>query len=118
MHARIRYDSLDLTPPKGVAACAERGLLLRRLHHRGGTAVGVARARDLASRRQVSPATVRRMVSFFTRHAVDAQAPGWADRDEPSTGYIAWLLWGGDPGRRWAEKLVQRMQRIDGGAGG
>lgn len=37
------------TPPKSVAAAAARGLRLRERHGRGGTAVGVARARDLSA---------------------------------------------------------------------
>jgi hypothetical protein len=108
-----RYATLDFTPPKGAAAAAERGLRLRAQHRRGGTAVGVARARDLSAQRTLSPATVRRMRAFFARHAVDKDAPGWASRSEPSAGYIAWLLWGGDPGKRWADALVRRMDRID-----
>jgi hypothetical protein len=26
-----------------------------------------------------------------------------AEEANPSAGYIAWLLWGGEPGRRWAK---------------
>lgn len=109
-----RYDSLNFTPPAAAAAAAARGLRLREQHGRGGTAVGVARARDLSARRALSPATVRRMASFFARHEVDKRGAGWANRSEPSAGYIAWLLWGGDPGRRWAESLKRRMERADG----
>lgn len=108
-----RYAALDFTPPKGAAAAAQRGLRLRTEHRRGGTAVGVARARDLSAQRALSPTTLRRMRSFFARHAVDKDAPGWASRSEPSAGYIAWLLWGGDAGRRWADTMVRRMDRID-----
>jgi hypothetical protein len=46
-----RYDVFDFTPPKGVAAAAERGSRLRQLHGRGGTPIGVARARDLSAPR-------------------------------------------------------------------
>lgn len=108
-----RYDAIDFTPPKGAATAAERGLRLRREHRRGGTAVGVARARDLAARRSLSPSTIKRMVSFFARHEVDKRAEGWASRTAPSAGYIAWLLWGGDAGRRWADTILRRMRRLD-----
>lgn len=113
MTAPQRYRDLDFTPPGGVAAAAERGLRLRNVHRRGGTAIGVARARDLAARRRLSPTTVRRMHAYFARHAVDKTAAGWRDRAHPSAGYIAWLLWGGDAGRRWADRQVARMQRRD-----
>ncbi len=90
-------------PTRAMAAAAKKGLKLRAEHGRGGTAVGVARARDLSNRVTLSEDTIIRMHSHFERHAVDAQAPGWESETEPSAGWIAWLLWGGDPGRRWAK---------------
>ena len=111
-----KYDSIDFTPPKGVQEAAELGLALRREHGRGGTLIGVARARDLAGGKRMSPETVQRMVSFFARHEVDLDAPKNKDRshpDYPGAGRIAWLLWGGDPGRRWALKVQAQMRRED-----
>lgn len=104
--------AVDMTPPPTVAAAAARGLELRAEFRRGGTAVGVARARDLSNRREVSLDTVRRMVAYFERHEVDLEAPA-AKRghpDYPSAGYIAWLLWGGTPGRAWARKVLRQAQ--------
>ena len=46
---------LDLKPTESMANNARRGLELRRKFGRGGTAVGVARARDLANRKELSP---------------------------------------------------------------
>lgn len=106
---------LDLRPPATVAAAASRGLELRREYGRGGTAVGVARARDLSNRRELTVETAKRMVAYFTRHEVDLQAPA-AKRGNPgypSAGYIAWLLWGGDAGRTWARKIVRQQARIE-----
>jgi hypothetical protein len=106
---------LDLKPPVTVAAAARRGLELRREYGRGGTAVGVARARDLSNRRDLTVETAKRMVAYFTRHEVDLQAPA-AKRGNPgypSAGYIAWLLWGGDAGRTWARKIVRQQARIE-----
>lgn len=97
-------------PPASVAAAARRGLDLRAEQppsNRGGTAVGVARARDLANRRPVSLSTLKRMVSFFARHEVDKSGEGWG---KDSKGYQAWLLWGGNPGRAWATKILRSQQ--------
>ncbi len=41
---------IDLTPTKAIADNAEKGLRLRADFGRGGTSVGVGRARQLASR--------------------------------------------------------------------
>lgn len=103
----------DLVPPAEAARNAEHGLELRSRFKRGGTSIGVARARDLKARKSLSLSTVKRMKSYFARHAVDKQAKGFGDADEPSAGYIAWLLWGGDAGRDWAEKTLSRLEESD-----
>ena len=112
--AKERSGELDLTPPATVAAAARRGLELRREYGRGGTAVGVARARDLSGRRTLSVDTARRMVAYFERHAVDLEAPAAkpGHPDYPSAGRIAWLLWGGDAGRAWARKILKQEARL------
>jgi hypothetical protein len=67
---------LDLRPTETMANNAKRGLELRKEYGRGGTAVGVARARDLSNRKNLSPDTVRRMYQYFSRHEVDKQGKG------------------------------------------
>lgn len=104
---------IDLTPPELVAKAAAKGLRLRQQFNRGGTQIGVARARDLSNRRRLSSDTVRRMASYFARHAVDRQARGFGDKDDPSAGWIAWLLWGGDEGREWCERKKAELERLD-----
>lgn len=96
------------TPPQEVQRAAARGLALREKFGRGGTLIGVARARDLSNGRRIPIRTIMRMKSYFARHEVDKQADGWGDASNPSPGWIAWLLWGGDPGRRWAERLAEQ----------
>lgn len=102
---------LNLTPPATVARNAEKGLALRAKFGRGGTHVGVERARGLSAREAVSPRDIRRISSYFARHEVDKQAKSrvWGDESNPSAGYIAWLLWGGDAGKRWADGLKAKL---------
>lgn len=94
------------TPTLKMAANAQRGLKLREKFGRGGTDVGVRRAHQLAARDAVSAADVKAIASYFARHEVDKQgkAHEWGDASDPSAGYVAWLLWGGDEGRTWAER--------------
>lgn len=108
-----KYDHIDFQPPKDVAKEAEKGLELRDEFDRGGTDVGVARARDLKNRKSVSPDTIERMVSYFARHEVDRKADDFGNDDDPSAGYVAWLLWGGDPGKEWCEKVQSQMEKAD-----
>ena len=104
---------LDLTPSDSMANEAQRGLDWRKEFNRGGTAVGVARARDIVNKTRLSPNTVLRMYSFFSRHEVDKQGQGF-DRGEdgyPSAGRIAWALWGGDAGFSWAKTKRNQIMR-------
>jgi hypothetical protein len=96
-----------------MAEEARRGLEWREKHNRGGTAVGVARARDISNKKSLSPDTVRRMVSYFARHEVDKQGTGFSPGEDgyPSAGRIAWALWGGDAGQSWAKAKAAQMER-------
>lgn len=100
-------------PTEGMKAEARRGLEWRREFNRGGTAVGVARARDIINGKELSAETVMRMHSFFSRHRVDSQGQGFRQGQEgyPSAGRIAHALWGGDAGRTWAKKIRDRIVR-------
>jgi HK97 family phage prohead protease len=95
-----------------MAEEARRGLEWRREYGRGGTEIGVARARDIANRKNLSEQTIGRMVSYFARHEVDKQGKGFSPGEDgyPSNGRIAWALWGGDPGKIWAEKEFAMIQ--------
>jgi hypothetical protein len=99
--------------PNAARDEAIRGLAWREEYGRGGTAVGVARARDLANGRPLSESTVRRMAAFFSRHAGNRAATGWrpGEAGYPSAGRIAHSLWGGDSGRDWAARIVRKLDR-------
>jgi len=105
-------EDLDLKPTDSMANNARRGLELRRKFGRGGTAVGVARARDLMNRNKLSPSTVLRMYSFFSRHEVDKKGKDFNNSERPSNGKIAWLLWGGDSGFAWAKSKRNAIMNI------
>jgi hypothetical protein len=100
-------------PTNEMAASAELGLKWRAEYNRGGTEVGVARARDISNKRNLSFDTIKRMNSYFSRHAVDKEASGWNQGEEgfPSAGRIAWELWGGDAGRDWAARIIERVNQ-------
>ena len=108
-----KYSHIDFTPPKGVQDAARRGLEVRATKppsQRGGTEVGLARARDLSNGEQLSPDTVKRMLNYFTRHEVDKQGSTWSDQGK---GWQAWHLWGGDAGFTWSRKVVKQMKTAD-----
>ena len=102
-------------PTDGMVAEAERGLSWRREYGRGGTEVGLARARDISNRKNLPLDTVKRMKAYFDRHEVDKKGKGWSPGEDgyPSNGRIAWALWGGDAGWAWAKAIVKRNEDRD-----
>ena len=95
-------------PPDAARKAAKHGLELRRKWGRGGTAVGVARARDLSGGKGMSRSTVARM-SSFARHL--AQKESNPPDGGPSAQRIAILLWGGKTGINWARSVMERLKK-------
>ena len=106
-------DNKKINAPKTVSENAKKGLALRRQYGRGGTRVGIARARDLKNQRNLSERTIKKMVSYFARHEVDKKAENFGNDEKPSAGYIAWLLWGGDEGWEWAKEVKNTFYNQD-----
>lgn len=119
-----KYEALDFVPPKAVAEAASLGLEYRqKAGGKGGLnpsqaaklgiGSGVQRAINLKNRDKLAPSTVKRMKAFFSRHrknrTIDPKfkKEPWKDR-----GWVAWLLWGGDPGDKWSREMVEKMERI------
>ena len=103
---------MSYKPTEGMVEEAERGLEWRREFGRGGTDVGIARARDISGGKNLSEDTVKRMFSFFSRHEVDKEAEGFRPGEDgyPSNGRIAWALWGGDAGFSWSRQITDRLK--------
>ena len=103
------------TANKAMKEEAQRGLDWREEFGRGGTSIGAGRATDIVKGNPLSLDTVKRMVRYFQRHEADKDAEGFFVGEEgyPSNGRIAWALWGGDPGYRWAEAITDRLDVWD-----
>lgn len=122
-----KYKHIDFKPPQSVADEAEKGLEYRQKaspSNRGGLTPaeaakqgigsGVQRAVNLKNRDNISPEVIKQMTAFFSRHeknkgvAPEHKSEPWNDK-----GNVAWLIWGGDPGRSWAEKIKKQMEAAD-----
>jgi DNA-binding ferritin-like protein len=122
-----KYEHIDFKPPKGVADAAAKGLELRQKaspSNRGGLTSeeagkqgigsGVQRAVNLKNRDTVSPKVIKQMHGFLSRAegyseiADDNKSTPWNDK-----GYVAWLLWGGDPAKSWVDKIIGQMEAAD-----
>lgn len=94
-------------PPASAAANAKKGLELRAKWGRGGTSVGVGRARQLSRGNPIGRDTVAKM-SMFNRHKESGENSAKKPDGGPSAGRIAWLLWGGSTGVNWARSIMKR----------
>lgn len=114
-------------PPQAVADAAKRGLEAREKaspSDKGGFTVkqaskhgigsGVQRAVNLKNRDALSLKTVKQMHSFFSRHEGNyRKARQRGEKPSESRAIQAWLLWGGDPGRTWAAKILRQEENKD-----
>lgn len=100
----------DFAPPAGVRAAFKRGLAL---HAAGKSGDGLVPATvDWATRiadgADVTPEKARKGAAWHARHAVD-ERPGWGTPGSETPGYVAYMLWGGAPGKSWFNKLTRQM---------
>ena len=104
---------INTTPTDGMVSEAKKGIEWRKEFNRGGTRIGATRASQIVAKEKLSPSTVKRMFSFFSRHEVDKEAQGFRPGEDgyPSNGRIAWALWGGDAGFSWSRKVAGQIDR-------
>lgn len=81
---------------------------------KGMTAVGWARARDLAGNAKLSADTVKRMAQF-NRHGSNYEKakskPEYKTKPWSIPAVVAWLGWGGTSGIEWAIRTSQSIQK-------
>jgi len=104
---------INTTPTDSMVSEAKKGIAWRKEFNRGGTRIGAVRASQIIAKEKLSPSTVKRMFSFFSRHEVDKQAEGFSvgEKGYPSNGRIAWALWGGDAGFSWSTKVRNQLEK-------
>jgi hypothetical protein len=122
-----KYKHIDFKPPQAVADAAAKGLEYREKANPSqkggltpaqaaeqGIGSGVQRAVNLKNRDNISPDVIKQMAAFFSRHeknkgvSPEHKSEPWNDK-----GNVAWLIWGGDPGQTWAEKVKKQMETAD-----
>jgi HK97 family phage portal protein len=110
--AAVRSYDVKFRPTEAMRTAAQRALDWKAEGFDGGTRVGLARANQIVNGEKLSEDTILRMYSFFSRHEVDKKAEGFNAGEEgfPSPGRVAWDLWGGDAGFRWATSKRDAMQ--------
>lgn len=113
--ATYRGREIDLKPTDGMKSEAKRGLDWREEFGRGGTATGLARARQLSAGGELSPEDVIEMAAWKARHETYRSSPGWSPGEEeyPSNARISHALWGLPAGDGWIDQKRKQLDRID-----
>jgi hypothetical protein len=98
--------------PKEVADEAQKALDYKEENGSDcGTSVGWTRARQLANREKISYNTIRRMFSFFSRHAGNEKVNP-ENRNTPfkDCGAIMHAAWGGSKGFSWSKEVIDYVE--------
>jgi len=100
-------------PTKGMQEEAERAIKWKEEGRKGGTRIGLVRARQILRGDPMSLDIVKRMYSYFSRHEVDKKGEGFEQGEDgyPSAGRVAWALWGGDAGFVWSANIVDNIKK-------
>ena len=91
--------------PQAAKVNAQRALNIRDQYKLGcGTAVGWARANQLAKGENITRETISRMASF-ERHRKNSKGDPRKD-----CGALMWLAWGGDEGIAYAQRKLKELK--------
>lgn len=105
VESEFHFAEINMRIPETVKNNAKKGLELRKEYGRGGTSVGIATAKYLVENTTITKEKVRHVAKYFPRHKGD----NLDQKDPPSNGYIAWLLWGGTTAWKWSQSIVDRL---------
>jgi len=92
--------------PQAAREAAERGIRLNEeVGNKCSTQIGKIRAQQISQGEPVTLMTVKRMYSYLSR-AAEYYDPS----DTKACGTISYLLWGGEPALRWAERIIKQEE--------
>lgn len=114
----------EYSVPDHISSAAQRGLQLLEFAGGGLQSTTIREARRMAQG-YVDLNKAVRAAAWFARHAADLDSPDAdeylsGERNRPTPGQVAWLLWGGQINRanrndaqNWFARLVEREREND-----
>jgi len=91
--------------PEAVSNNAKRGIALNaRVKNKCATQTGKIRAQQLAQKKPITEAVIRRMYSYLSRAETY-----YDESNTKACGTISYLLWGGKAGKRWAASKLKEL---------
>ena len=103
--------------PDKVKETAKQGIELRKEYKRGGTPAAIQMAKDIVTKDELSMPKIKAMKAYFFRNKTQVQQGESGHRPSsntiPSDEWIAWQLYGGNPGRDWVEGILNPKKQAD-----
>lgn len=97
--------------PEGVANNAKKGIELNeKINNRCATDVGKIRAQQLAQKKNITVATIKRMYSYLSR-AEDQYRKN--ENDSEACANISYLLWGGLAALGWSRNKLRQLGELE-----
>lgn len=88
----------DVPVSKAIQEAAMTGLELSHDHnYPAWKFIGIARGMQLATRGVIWERSQTRARNYLRRHQGDKTGKNWGNPEDPSKGYMAYLVWGGEP---------------------
>lgn len=103
----IEFSTDKFIIPVSARRNAEKGLETRKTQE-GGTSTAIAFARYLVNNKTMPRNKVLEMNNYFSSHN-SYKTP---TNKNYTGGDIDWILWGGDSGKEWAERILGKMSEI------
>lgn len=96
--------------PTKIRGAARRGLMLRASTGAGGSEMACQVGEALAASQPVPREVVQRIHAWFTEYgAMAKESSGFGNQEAPSSGWIQWLLHGGDTAQAWAAESLGKV---------
>lgn len=111
-----KYEHINFIPPKTVSNQVKKGLMYKKKANEQSKykiKYNAPRAHSLKNRDKISPVIIKRMCSFFNRFRSREVLEKYKKEPWKDKKYVTHLLWGGDSGRSWSEKVRTQLAKAD-----
>ena len=108
-----KYEHINFIPPKTVSNQSKKGLKYRRKYKPIKRERSVKIAKKLLKRDKLQPYQIKQISTFFSRHRSRELLDKYKKEPWRDKKYVTYLLWGGESGRAWAERVRTQIVKAD-----
>lgn len=108
-----RYDHINFIPPKTVSNQSKKGLKYRMEYSPKKDELSVRIAKKLIRRDKITQFRILQMCTFFNRHKRRTVLDKFKKEPWKDKTYVQFLLWGGESGRAWSERIRTQIKKVD-----